>query len=629
MMGNAWANLQISETLFRRHWFHRTAQACRLTLGSLLILGLVNCGGQDSTPLPSSSNGPSGNIPAKLTGLTLSGGRLNPTFDPLVTNYSTMFIGTNSFTLTPTATDQTITVNGTPVSSGSPSAPIALPPGTSTITILVTSTTGQTQTYTIAAHQLAQEAYMKASNTGTGGDQFGLSVAIDGDTLVVGAPFEDSDATGVDGNQTNSSAGNSGAVYVFTRTGTNWVQQAYIKASNTGAGDEFGTSVALDGDTLVVGAYREDSNGTGVNSAAEADNSVSDSGAVYVFTRTGTAWTQQAYIKASNTDVNDQFGFSVAVSNDTLAVGALVEDSNATGIGGDQTNNNASGSGAIYVFARTGNIWAQQAYIKAFNTGASDQFGISVSIHGDTLAVGANREDSTGSGINSGVEGDNSAPDSGAAYVFTRSGSTWVQQAYIKPFNTSPGDEFGRRVALDGDTLAVGAFREDSNGTGVNSGAETDDTVTDSGAVYVFTRTGAAWTQQAYIKASNARANNRFGFAIALKGDTLVTGSSGEDSGSTGVGGDENNTGATDSGAAYVFTRTGTIWAQQAYLKASNTGGPTNSEAFGDQFGVIVAVDGDTVVVGASTEDSNGTGVNGGAEADNSAGNSGAVYVLR
>ncbi len=464
---------------------------------------------------------------------------------------------------------------------------------------------------------------MKASST-SAGDQFGLSAAVEGDTLVVGAPLEDSSASGINGDQANSGASNSGAVYVFTRTGTNWVQQAYIKASNTGAGDEFGTSVALDGDTLVVGAYREDSNGTGVNSAAEADNSVSDSGAVYVFTRTGTAWTQQAYIKASNTDVNDQFGFSVAVSNDTLAVGALVEDSNATGIGGDQTNNNASGSGAVYVFARTGNIWAQQAYIKAFNTGASDQFGISVSLHGDTLAVGANREDSTGSGINSGVEGDNSAPDSGAAYVFTRSGSTWVQQAYVKASNTSPGDEFGRRVALDGDTLAVGAYREDGNG------------LVDSGAVYVFRRDGSSWSEEAYLKASNAAANNRLGFSIALSGDTLVAGSSGEDSASTGVGGNQvTNPPAWASGAAYVFTRTGSTWTQQAYVKASNTeGAPTSqdsngNELFGDQFGVIVAVDGDTVVVGASTEDSNGTGVNGGAEADNSAGNSGAVYVLR
>lgn len=619
MMGNAWANLQTSKILSSRHWFHRTAQACRLTLGSLLILSLVNCGGQDSPPLPSSSNGPAGNIPAKLTGLTLSGGRLNPAFDPQVTNYSTMFIGTNSLTLTPTATDQTITVNGASVASGSPSDPITLPPGTSTINIVVTSTTGQTQTYIIEAHQLAQEAYIKASNTGAG-DEFGRVIAIDGSTLVVGAPLEDSGATGIGGDQNNSNASNSGAVYVFTRTGTTWTQQAYIKASNAGVGDEFGLSVAIDGDTLAVGAHLEDSNGTGINNgAAEADDTAPDSGAVYVFTRTGVTWTQQAYIKASNTGGGDRFGFSVALSSDTLAVGAFDEDSGATSVGGDQNNNSAGGSGAVYVFTRSGSTWAQQAYVKAFNADAGDLFGISVALAGDTLAVGANKEDSTGTGVNSGVEGNDSASDSGAAYVFTRSGNTWVQQAYVKASNTSPGDEFGRRVALDGDTLAVGAYREDGNG------------LVDSGAVYVFTRSNGQWTQQAYIKASNAAANNRLGFSIALSGDTLVAGSSGEDSSSTGVGGDQfKNPEAWASGAAYVFTRTGSTWTQQAYVKASNTGGaPTaqdsnGNELFGDQFGAGVAVDGDTVVVGAYTEDSNGT-----AESDNSASNSGAVYVLR
>ena len=596
--------------------------AGKLLLSGCLFLGLIGCGGEDGAILSPTTNTPTVNIPASLATLTLSGGQLNPAFDPTVTSYSTMFIGTNSLILTPTAPGQTITVNGAAVTSGSPSAPITLSPGTSIIPITVTSTTGQTKTYTITAHQLAQEAFAKASNTGVN-DQFGISVALDGDTLVVGAHLEDSNGTGINsGAEINNSASNSGAVYVFTRTGTTWTQQAYIKASNTGAGDEFGRSVAISGDTLAVGAYREDSNGTGVNSGTEADNSLPDSGAVYVFTRTGTTWTQQAYIKASNTGAGDQFGFSVALKGNTLAVGALVEDSNATGVGGNETDNSASNSGAVYIFTRTGTTWIQEAYLKASNTDAGDQFGISVTLDGDTLAVGAQNENGNGTGVNSGAETDNSLPDSGAVYVFTRTGTTWAQQAYIKASNTGAGDQFGRSVAISGDTLAVGAYREDSNGTGVDSGAEADDSVTDSGAVYIFTRIGSTWAQQTYIKASNANANNRLGFAIALTGDTLVAGSSGEDSGSTGIGGDQNNNGAADSGAVYVFTRTGTTWTQQAYAKASNTGA-------GDQFGVSVALSGDTVVVGASTEDSNGTGVNSAAEGDNSAADSGAIYVLR
>ncbi len=189
----------------------------------------------------------------------------------------------------------------------------------------------------------------------------------------MGAHSEASAATGINGDQTSNAAAGSGAVYVFTRTGTTWSQQAYVKASNTGANDLFGCSVALsaDGSTLAVGAYGEDSAATGIN-GDQTSNAAADSGAVYVFTRTGTTWSQQAYVKASNTGAGDYFGISVALSADgsTLAVGALHEDSAATGINGDQTSNAAASSGAVYVFTRTGTTWSQQAYVKASNTGA-------------------------------------------------------------------------------------------------------------------------------------------------------------------------------------------------------------------------------------------------------------------
>ena len=166
--------------------------------------------------------------------------------------------------------------------------------------------------------------------------------------LAVGARLEDSNATGVGGNQADNSANNSGAVYLFTRSGTTWSQQAYLKASNTDIDDWFGSSVALSSDTLAVGARYEDSNATGVG-GNQADNSASGSGAVYLFTRSGTTWSQQAYLKASNTQANDRFGGSVALSGDVLAVGALNEDSNATGVNGDQADNGEPNSGAAYV----------------------------------------------------------------------------------------------------------------------------------------------------------------------------------------------------------------------------------------------------------------------------------------
>ncbi|HEU0011074.1 MAG TPA: FG-GAP repeat protein, partial [Verrucomicrobiae bacterium] len=185
-------------------------------------------------------------------------------------------------------------------------------------------------------------------NTGAS-DFFGISVGVSADTAVVGAHREASSATGVNGNQSDDSSLNAGAAYVFERTGTNWSQQAYLKASNTGANDEFGWSVAVHGDTAIVGARMEDSNTTGLN-GDESNNDATNSGAAYVFVRAGTNWNQQAYLKASNTGAVDFFGGSVAVFGDTVVVGAQVEDSNATGVNGDQTNYSAPDSGAAYVF---------------------------------------------------------------------------------------------------------------------------------------------------------------------------------------------------------------------------------------------------------------------------------------
>ena len=167
--------------------------------------------------------------------------------------------------------------------------------------------------------------------------------------MVVGATGERSNATGVNGNQGDNSATGAGAAYVFTRSGTTWTQQAYLKASNTGAGDTFGLSVAVSGDTVAVAAPSEDSNATGVN-GNQFNNSASAAGAVYVFTRDTTTWTQQAYLKASNTGADDRFGESVAVSGNTVVVGADSEDSNATGVNGNQADNSASNAGAVYVF---------------------------------------------------------------------------------------------------------------------------------------------------------------------------------------------------------------------------------------------------------------------------------------
>ena len=462
----------------------------------------------------------------------------------------------------------------------------------------------------------AQQAYLKASNTDAI-DQYGWAVAVSGYTAVVGAIGESSAATGVNGDQNDDSASMSGAVYVYTRSGTTWSQQAYLKASNTGANDFFGHSVAITGDTIIVGAVYEDSNATGVNGNGN-DNSADASGAAYVFIRSGTTWSQQAYLKASNTEAGDRFGYSVAIWGGTVVVGTPREDSNTTGVNGPQGDNSAVDSGAAYVFVRDGVTWTQQAYVKASNTGANDNFGNSVAIYGNTLAIGAYFEDSNATGVN-GNQNDNSANDSGAAYVFTRSGTTWSQQAYLKASNTGASDYFGYEIAIHENTIVVGARYEDSNATGVN-GNQGDNSAAESGAAYVFTRDGVTWTQQAYVKASNTGAGDQFGNSVAVSGDTLLVGAPREDSNATGVNGNQLDNSAINAGAAYVFTRSGTTWSQQAYVKASNTGAD-------DFFGMSVAISNDTLIMGAYWEDSNATGVDGN-QNDNSASASGAAYVF-
>jgi hypothetical protein len=519
-------------------------------------------------------------------------------------------------------------------------------------------------------------AYVKASNTG-GGDNFGSTVAIsaDGNTMAVGAPGESSAASGINNTspgQGDDSASISGAVYVFFRSGGTWTQQAYIKASNTGANDFFGFSVSLstDGSTLAVGAVGEASAATGVNdtSPGQGDDSVIGAGAVYVFTRSGAAWSQQAYIKSLSHFAGDFFGFSVALSLDgsTLAVGVPFENSPATGVNGSTASdcgavspvNCAENSGAVYVYTRSGTAWSEQAYLKASNTGAGDQFGFSVSLTGDgnLLAVGAPGEDSVLHAVSTGAVSEgtagNGAMDAGAVYTFKRVNSvpaTWSQDTYVKATNAGAGDGFGTAVALSSDakTLAVGAPNEDSDTVGVsptNPAPGNNDSALSAGAVYVFNRILTlpnTWAQQAYIKASNTASSAIFGVCMALSGDgnTLAVGAAdagdiaGITPGAPDVTTTHNSLGS--SGAVYRFTRAGPVWTQQAYVKA------TNLEA-NDFFGVtelgsgVIALssDGSAMAVGAVHEGGTATGVGGNQTNDcttaaptNCAGSAGAVYL--
>jgi hypothetical protein len=470
-----------------------------------------------------------------------------------------------------------------------------------TLVALIAAPVALPGTAAAATPTIAQQAYAKASNT-RASSAFGMSVAVSGNTLVVGAPQESSNATGVDGNQADTSAANAGAAYVFVRNGTAWTQQAYLKASNTDAGDSFGTSVAIDGNTIVVGALNEDGAATGVDGDT-TDNTAANAGAAYVFTRSGTTWSQQAYLKASNTDVGDAFGLSVAISGNLVIVGAPSESSPSKGVNGDQRGNTAMDSGAAYVFARTGTSWSQAAYLKPSNTQASLEFGDAVAISGTTIVVGAPWDPSNATGVN-GNQDDTSASGAGAAYVYAWTGAAWTQQAYLKASNTAAFARFGQSVAVSGNTVAVGSWA--INGW--------------TGAAYVFARSGTSWSQQGLLTAASPDTNDTFGWSVAVAGDTVVVGAPGEASSATGINGSQTSNASPGAGAAYSFVRSGATWSQQAYLKASNTGG-------GDAFGTSVAISGDTLVAGGFGERSAATGVNG-EQTDNSLVNAGAAYAF-
>jgi hypothetical protein len=552
------------------------------------------------------------NLSPELTSLAFLGGfQITPSFGAAELAYQVdVSILVSELQLRATALDPlaTITIDGETVDSGALSRPRALVLGDNIFAVNVETPSGDTRTYTTTVTRgavLAQQVGTgKASNTGES-DNFGTALALDGDTLAVGA-LEDSN-----GAQGDDSVEDSGAVFVFRRTGSTWAQEAYLKASNLDVDDNFGLRLALDGDTLVVAAQGEDSGG------AESDESVEDSGAAYVFRRNGSTWTQEAYLKASNPGVDDAFGTQVDVSGDIIVVGARGEDSSSTGVNGAEDNDDSSASGAAYIFRRSGSSWTQEAYLKASNAGTDDRFGTAVRLDKDTVVIGAAGESSGSTGVNPAPTTDEVAL-SGAAYVFRVSGTTWTQEAFIKASNTRFDNQFGIVLAIDGDTLAVGTNRDAS--ADPNDPFNTDASL--AGACHIYQRTGSTWTQEAYIKAANPRSSDQFCVFAELSGDLLAVGAQGDRSASTGIdGSDDIDSGFLLSGAAYVFRRVGTTWIQESYIKASNTDA-------GDRFGSRGSLSGNTLVLGARNEDSDGVGIDSDLDNDNLP-NSGAVYFFQ
>ncbi len=346
-------------------------------------------------------------------------------------------------------------------------------------------------------------------------DSFGFSVAIDGDTAIVGAYWDDDRGT------------DSGSAYVFERVNGVWTEVAKLTASDGQAQDQFGVSVAIDGDTVIVGAFQDDFKGSayvferaggvwtevakftandgqvgdwfGYSVAIDGDTAIvgalwndnyrgSNAGSAYTFERVNGIWTQGSKFVANDGQAEDAFGVSVAISGDTIIVGAVGDDDRGTD------------SGSAYVFERVGfNAWIEAAKFAANDGQAEDGFGYSVAIDGDTAIVGAPRDDDGGF-------------DAGSAYVFERVGvNAWIEAAKLTANDGQAANGwFGRGVAIAGDTAIVGAFRSDL-------GAE-------SGSAYVFERVSNAWTQTRKITAADRQAGDRFGLSVGIAGDTAIVG---------------------------------------------------------------------------------------------------------
>ena len=378
----------------------------------------------------------------------------------------------------------------------------------------------------VALHAL-QEAELTASNgDASGGDYFGCKVALSGNTALVGATYKN----------VNGKSG-AGAAYVFVRSGTKWSQQAELTASDGAAGDGLGYSVALSGNTALVDAIYTTVNGQ------------TDVGTVYVYVRSGSSWSQQAELNDPAPAAGERFGQTLALSDDTALIGTPAEEVDGY-----------SHAGVVFAYQRSGASWSEQAVLSAGDAAAGEVFGSSLALAGDTALVGA---------ANKTVGGDVGA---GAVYVFSGSGASWSQQTELDDPSPMIADDFGGSVALCGEEALIG------------TPGKTVDGKQCAGAAYVFSGSGANWTQQAELDDPGAAKIDSFGGSVALSGDVALIGASG-----TTV------AGKTGTGIAYVFSGSGASWSGPTDLGHSGA-------SAADSFGNSVALSGDIALIGAQSK---------------------------
>jgi len=374
-----------------------------------------------------------------------------------------------------------------------------------------------------AASADTDDAKLLASD-GTAGDTFGVSVATSGDIVVVGASAAD-----IGSNQ------DAGAVYVFEQSGDNWTEQAKLLPSDSASSQRFGVSLAISGNTLAIGAYTD-------------SQKASMGGAVYIFERSGDSWVEKQKLMASDGTAAQLFGYSVGISGNRMVVGAA----------GDSTM--GSFAGAAYVFELSGDSWAEKQKLTASDGAASDWFGCSAGISGDTVVIGALNDDSY----------------AGSAYVFERGSDNWTEKQKLTASDAAKNYFFGDSTAISEDTIVIG-----SKGNATIDG--------NAGAAYVFARESDSWAEKQKLLASDGAESDSFGYSVAISESALVIGA---------VGDSDNGK---NSGSAYIFEldTEGKEWAQLAKLLAGD--GATD-----DYFGWSVGTEENTVVAGALYNDENG-----------------------
>jgi hypothetical protein len=344
------------------------------------------------------------------------------------------------------------------------------------------------------------------------GDHFGRAVSLAGDIAVIGAMSDDN---------------NAGASYVFTRASGLWSQHVKLTPAVRSSEARFGRSVSISGNTIAIGA--------------ELDPEVStNAGAAYVFDNVGGVWIEQAKLLPVDLAQGDRFGTSVALSGDYLLVGSPRDD------------DRGSNSGSAYVFKREISGWEQKAKLTALDGAGNDQFGFCCAMDGEYAVIGAWQDNN----------------NTGAAYVFKRDGESWTQQAKLTASDGAPGDYFGSWwIGISGDYVVAGALEDDDLGT-------------NSGSAYIFYRTGSTWAEQQKLLPADGAAGDEFGSSVAISGEYAV------------VGGWEGNGGT---GAAYIFRREGNVWTETERLAPADL-------SIGDDFGYACAIDGEDVLVGCDDD---------------------------